>query len=151
MARHRRQIPDSPALRRRQLAAIHVAKKKLGLDDDTYRDALEQLTGLRSAKNMSVAQRRRVLDYFRKQGFKPKRKMAPVGPAAKPQEKMILGLWDELQRIGARRSDARLETFMARMGIDVTHPRWPTPDQANKVIEGLKGWLARSKAKRGPD
>ena len=39
--------------RNHRLAAIHLGKKELGLDDDTYRDMLEQVTGKRSAKGLN--------------------------------------------------------------------------------------------------
>ena len=39
-------------LRNSRLAAIHMGKKQLGLDEDTYRDMLEQVGGSRSAKDL---------------------------------------------------------------------------------------------------
>ena len=35
-----------------QLAQIHIAKKELGLDDDTYRDVLERVTRQRSSAGL---------------------------------------------------------------------------------------------------
>ena len=39
--------------RNQRLAVIHMGKNQLGLDDDIYRDMLEQVTGKRSAKDMT--------------------------------------------------------------------------------------------------
>ncbi|MGF6156990.1 phage gp16-like protein [Ensifer sp. KUDG1] len=53
------------------LAAIHVAKKKLGLDDDSYRAKLTHITGKSSTKDMTEQERQRVLAVFRNEGFQP--------------------------------------------------------------------------------
>ena len=54
----------------RTIAAMHVAKKQLGLDDDSYRDALRQAVGKGSASEMTEAERQRVMEHFRSLGFK---------------------------------------------------------------------------------
>ena len=41
-------------LRNQRLAAIHMGKAHLGMDDDTYRDMLEQIGGCRSAKDLDT-------------------------------------------------------------------------------------------------
>jgi phage gp16-like protein len=43
------------------LARIHIMAAQLQLDDDTYRTLLERITGQRSAKDLTDAQRRAVL------------------------------------------------------------------------------------------
>ncbi|MBF7689599.1 gp16 family protein [Acinetobacter pollinis] len=58
--------------RNQRLATIHVAKKSLGLDDDTYRDLLEQVTGERSAKHLNDDQLIKVLKHFEHLGFAKK-------------------------------------------------------------------------------
>lgn len=55
--------------RRAELAAIHVAKAQLGLDDDTYRELLNTIAGVTSARDLDDAGRRRVLDHLRTRGF----------------------------------------------------------------------------------
>jgi phage gp16-like protein len=44
------------------LRAIHGARRRIGLDEDTYRDVLERVTGKRSLRAMNEAERRAVLD-----------------------------------------------------------------------------------------
>lgn len=63
-------IEDDVLLRTRELAAIHVAKRQLALDDDTYRDMLWAVARVRSAKDLDFAGRKRVLDHLRAVGFK---------------------------------------------------------------------------------
>ncbi|MEH0069178.1 phage protein GemA/Gp16 family protein [Pannonibacter sp. Pt2-lr] len=50
------------------LAVIHVKKKGLGLDDDTYRDLLARITGVRSAGDMTEQQRLQVIAEMDRQG-----------------------------------------------------------------------------------
>ena len=55
--------------RNQRIAAIHMGKKQLGLDDDTYRDMLEQVTGKRSAKDMSDDDLVKVIQHLDQLGF----------------------------------------------------------------------------------
>lgn len=50
--------------RRNNLAQIHILKKALGWDDDLYRDVLENLTGKRSTKDMSIKDRWKVINHM---------------------------------------------------------------------------------------
>ncbi|HFL4510524.1 TPA: phage protein GemA/Gp16 family protein [Escherichia coli] len=53
---------------------IHVARRDLQLDDDTYRVFLVQCTGKTSCRELSVAQLERVLDAMKARGFKKQKK-----------------------------------------------------------------------------
>ncbi len=55
--------------RNSRLAAIHMGKKQLGLDDDTYRDMLEQIGGSRSAKDLDDDGLVQVLKHMESIGF----------------------------------------------------------------------------------
>ncbi len=54
------------------MAKIHIGKKDLGLDDDTYRDVLWRVTGKRSCSDMTIAQLQDVVKDMQNSGFKPK-------------------------------------------------------------------------------
>ena len=54
------------------MAKIHIGKKDLHLDDDTYRDVLWRVTGKRSCKDMTIAQLQDVAKDMQNSGFKPK-------------------------------------------------------------------------------
>jgi phage gp16-like protein len=60
--------------RNRDLAIIHLAKKQLALDDDTYRALLLRVAGKPSSRDMSVTERGLVIAEFARLGFK-----APTG------------------------------------------------------------------------
>jgi phage gp16-like protein len=53
-----------------ELAKIHIAKKQLGLDDDTYREMLMQVAGVNSAKDLTDISRAKVLEHLKTVGFK---------------------------------------------------------------------------------
>ena len=126
------------------LAAIHVAKKQLGLDDDTYRAMLVRVTGKASTKDMTEAERNRVVEELRGKGFKPAskglRKKLEGRYAAKLQALWIAG-WN--LGIVRDRTDEALIAFVQRQ-THVDHVRFlHDPEDAMSAIEGLKGWLAR--------
>lgn len=56
--------------RRQQLARIHMAKKQLQLDDETYRALLSRVTGKASSADMDARERNQVLAEFARLGFK---------------------------------------------------------------------------------
>ena len=52
-----------------RLATIHMGKKALNLDEDTYRDMLEQVTTKRSAKDMTMDDLLKVIQHLDQLGF----------------------------------------------------------------------------------
>lgn len=127
------------------LAAIHVARKQLGLDDDTARDLYQRVTGKRSAKEMSEAERNRVVEEMRRQGFTK----APSSGARRKLEgrfaPKLQALWIAAWNLGIveNRADEALIAFVKRQtGVD--HVRFLRhPEDAAKAIEALKAWMAR--------
>lgn len=131
-----------------QLAAIHIAKKQLGLDEETYRDVLNRVTGKTSSKHMSSAERERVIQEFRRLGFEP------AARGASKQFRTLLegkyapklqALWISGWHLGVIRdnSDAALMKFVKRQtGLD--HTRFlHYPEDARKAVEALKKMLER--------
>ncbi len=130
------------------IAAIHVAKKQLGLDDDTYRAKLTLITGKASTKDMSEGERQKVLTVFRKDGFQPiANDRRPDGRAklTGPYAKKLQALWIAGWNLGIFHSpdDAALIAFVKRQTrLDaIRFLRYP--DDANKAIEALKAILTR--------
>lgn len=134
--------------RRAMLAKIHIAKKDMALEDASYRDMLEQLTGKRSAAKCSLAQLNDVLRRFKDLGWKaskrqPKRagerRLADGGQAGK-----IRALWLDLYHLAETRdpSEDALAAFVAKTtGVDAL--QWIDAENANKAIKALRGWLRR--------
>ncbi len=58
--------------KQRQLAKIHIAKKALGLDDDTYRAVLRKVGGVDSSKMLTPLGRAKVIKYMTDNGWEDK-------------------------------------------------------------------------------
>ncbi|MDP3841063.1 MAG: regulatory protein GemA [Oxalobacteraceae bacterium] len=136
-------------LRDREIKLIHVARRELGLDEETYRAMLQQVAGVESSAELTWQGRKKVLDHFKAKGFKVKSKAAP-GKAAKPdpdadaQYRKIRALWTELHDGGVVRvnTDAAVRVYIKRMtGCD--DYRFCNGAQVVTVIEGLKKWIGR--------
>lgn len=135
--------------RRQLLGKVHIAKSALGLDDDTYRDLLKARTGKRSSAKCSNAQLVDLVEYFKTQGFRPKRK-APARAKRRTladgkSQRKIRALWLSLYHLGlvGDPSEPALAAFVKRQtGVDDL--RFLPPGQAYKVVEALKSWASRA-------
>lgn len=77
-------------LRNSRLAAIHMGKAQLGMDDDTYRDMLEQIGGCRSAKDLDSDGQIKVLKHLEGLGFSKAKREFGIKPSVKQtKEKLI--------------------------------------------------------------
>ncbi|MEH7868771.1 regulatory protein GemA [Rhizobium laguerreae] len=130
------------------IAAIHVAKRQMGLDEDTYRAKLARITGKQSAKDMTEDERQTVLAVFRNEGFAP----APANRRVDGRQKLtgkyakkLQALWIAAWNLGIvhDRDDKALIAFVKRQtGID--HTRFLVyADDAKRAIEALKAWIKR--------
>lgn len=134
---------SSNALRRRELAQIHMAKAALSLDEGTYRDMLFAVARVRSAADLDYSGRRRVLEHLKSRGWKPGRARRSKY-ADDPLSGKIMALWLELRDQGVieNPSDQALAKFCRDVG-GADRPEWLNNKQAHQVIEGLKAWLKR--------
>lgn len=129
------------------LAVIHVKKKSLSLDDDTYRDLLERITGVRSAGEMTEQQRLQVIAEMDRQGA------ARAGPRRSLRADRVSGryagilraLWLIGYNLGIIRDsrDSALISFVERQ-TGLSHTAWLNdPYDAARAIEALKKWIER--------
>ncbi|MBK8163968.1 MAG: regulatory protein GemA [Gammaproteobacteria bacterium] len=132
-------------IRTAELGAIHIAKKQLGLDDDTYRTMLFTLTAKRSAADLDAGQRRKVLEHLQSRGFKNVKRAAHRA-ATDPLAGKIRALWLEMAASGVVRdgSERALGVFIERQ-TGVRAVGWLSDEQSRKVIESLKAWKARTR------
>ena len=122
-----------------QLAQIHIAKKQLGLDDETYRAVLMRVTRKVSSAAMNPAERSKVIAEMKRLGFKPRGKFTARKASDKPYVRKVFALWGELKRKGLWRdpNPASLRAFVKKM-TGVADPEWLSFAQATVVIEALK-------------
>lgn len=137
--------------RRGDLAAIHVAKKALGWDDDLYRDVMATVcNGVRSSGELDHTGRKRLLAHLQaclgQVGAKvttPKRRGAWT-----PRHMRLWSLWQKLAEAGRvrDRSRAGLTAWVtAQTGPGgVSDPTFLTAEQLDMLIERAKGWLERT-------
>lgn len=134
------------AQRRGLYAKISIARKDLGVEEDSYRDLLAARYGHRSATKLSLGDLEDLIDYFKDQGWKPvskaparagSRKMARTGEARKAR-----AVWISLYHLGVVKdpSEAALAAFVERQsGVQALEwvKNW------HPIIEALKGWAER--------
>lgn len=127
----------------REVKKIHTAVHVLGMEEDTYRDLLESLFGVRTCKGLSFRQYLALLRDLEGKGF------APAGPA-KPGRKSYPGrppnMGDEsrgplLHKIEALLAEAKrpwsyADSIAARM-FQVERVKWANAWQLQKIVAAL--------------
>lgn len=125
---------------------IHVAKTKLGLDDDVYRDILSSTTGKTSSKELNLAQLEAVLDRLKQLGFavESKDKSGVKNLASNAQSKLIRHLWLQLHEAGQVKngSELALAKFVENR-VDVSALQFLSSKDADMIINHLREWCKR--------
>jgi phage gp16-like protein len=139
----------SPDDRRRELAQIHIAKKDLGMDDETYRLMLRTICRVGSAGDLNAEGRRQVLAHLKARGFKPKASACGTRRSASTAR----SAWDwvnhaapdrqaMLRKIAVMLKDADREKAyadaIAKTMFSVDDVVFCPPDQLRRVIAALE-------------
>lgn len=127
------------------LATIHVAKKQLGLDDDTYRAVLNRVTGKSSSAAMSETERLAVVEELRRLGFE-KASSGPRRVLEGRYAKKLQALWIAGWNLGVvRNRDDRALIAMVKRQTGIDHVRFVRdPADALRAIEALKAMTAKA-------
>lgn len=127
----------------KQVALLHVAAKQLGLDEDTYRAALQVHGGTVSAKELDTRGFERVMAYFTACGFRSTWTQRTFGKragmASPRQVDMIRSLWEEWS---GQADEQALNGWLER-SYQVSALRFLTAGAASKAITGLKAMIRR--------
>lgn len=135
-----------------KLAKVHIAKKDLGLDDDTYRLMLQTRFAVSSARDLDNAGLDAVIAHFVSLGWQPKPKdgRPTLSPSSahrdeKTQADKIRALWIILGKEGIIRSPSEysLNAYVRRI-TNVRRVDWLESHQANAVISALKAMAKRA-------
>ena len=120
--------------RRAELAKIHIGRKQLGLDEETYREMLKAVAGVRSSAELDAAGRKKLLAYLRKQGAEFNRR-GRTRPAA--EKRPLLG---KIYALLGDRPAAYAEGILRRMfGCHApARLEWATAAQLHKVVAALE-------------
>lgn len=129
--------------KRADLAKIHIAKKDLCLDDDTYRAILWTVCRVKSAADLDEYGRRKLLEHFRSRGWKPQRKPGP-GKVARMNNALMGKVEAQLAELHApwKYADA-----MAKRMFNVDSVRFCQPAQLRKIVAALT-YEQKRRAKR---
>lgn len=136
--------------RTRLIKLIHVARRDLAMDDDTYRQIVaSKASGKTSSADCTITELERIIAHLKQAGFKVRKPKAAKPAEARPldtsrEASKLRALWLLLHHIGAVRdpSESALAAYAKRTtGIDAL--QWAKPQHYYKLIEGLKAWAAR--------
>ncbi len=137
---------------RAALVKVQIARRDLGLDEDTYRAMLSRITGRASASDCTDAQLGAVLDELKAKGWKPKvvkggriARLGKPATAGQPVAKKARAMWISLHQLGVVRdpSEAALEAFACRQ-LGIERMRWMVASDGYAVIEALKAMAERA-------
>ena len=135
----------------KQLSLLHVAKARLGLDDEIYRDLLEDEAGVRSARDLDVEGFHAVLRRLERLGFHPLHgESAHLGEperrgmASWAQVDYLRVLW---RRYTGRSDERGLDTWL-RKQCGASNPERLDRAGAHKALVALKAMVARQEPPR---
>lgn len=136
---------SSYGITKKQVALLHVAKKQLSLDDDSYRAILARYGRCESAPELTQRGFTAVMKYFTAMGFRSTWTQRTYGyrptMATPPQVDLIRSLW---QRFSGKPDDGdtELNKWLHRFH-KVSSLRFLDNKRAAKVLSSLKAMVAR--------
>lgn len=135
---------------------IHIAKRQLGLDDETYRALLITETKKSSCSKMRKHELEKVYDALKQKGFNYTCIKKGSAPAVKTADwrgdiKKIRAIWITMGHQGfiSDSRDRPLDAFVERMtkkftgGLGIKTLAWLDSNLAQHVLESLKNWHIR--------
>lgn len=115
---------------------IQIARRQLGLDDETYREILKRTVGVESSKDLSPRQVGRVLAELERLGFQPTpAKGGRAKPKAADDRGPLVGKI-EAQLAEAGRPWAYADAMALRM-FQVERVEWCDTDQLRRLVAAL--------------
>ncbi|MCY1362545.1 hypothetical protein D9M69_492690 [compost metagenome] len=115
---------------------IQIARRQLGLDDETYRDILKRTVGAESSKDLTSRQIGRVLAELERLGFQPTQaKGGRAKPKAAPGRGPLVSKI-EAQLAEAGRPWAYADAMVLRM-FAVERVEWCDTDQLRRLVAAL--------------
>jgi phage gp16-like protein len=131
---------------RSKISLLHVAKSRLGLDDESYRDILRNVAGVSSSRELDDAGFDAVMFHFQRMGFTSdfgRRNLGNrLGMASAGQVAKIRGLWSDYT--SGEGTEAQLGHWLRRQ-FKVDAVRFLDAGQAHKAIGALSVMVAKRK------
>lgn len=132
------------ALTKKQIALLHVAKSRLGLQEGDYRAILSLYGGAESAKDLTLGGFERVMRHLQQLGFDAPAYHPPRRSAVRNAGAVVEP--PQAYKIEQLFADLGIDTAERRQGLCrrvIKKPWAQTRADANKVIECLKAMLRR--------
>jgi phage gp16-like protein len=126
--------PKSNDKRNRLIKLIHVARRELGMDEDTYRmmmAGIPELGGKTSCSELNINGLNRVLDELKKKGFKVRGARSRVSTGRRALASKI-----RAQLLAAGKPEAYADG-MAKKMFGVDRWEWCDTDQLHKIVAAL--------------
>jgi phage gp16-like protein len=133
-----------PSARTRELALIHMGKAQLGMDEPTYRDMLNALTGKRSAREIGDAGRAKVLEHMLNSGAKLNWNKRWAQKLTDEKQPLVSKIRMLLLRLG-NLSDSYADGISRRM-YKVDRFEWLQPRQLIGIVTALTKQLDKVRA-----
>ncbi len=156
------QMSKSTNMRNKDLARIHIARKDLNLDEDTYRMIIRDIGKVPSCSSadLNAEGRGRVLAHFKSKGWKPRPRgkakqrttHKAAGMASDAKVRLIRHIWIVMADAGEVkvRSESGLRAWVKSAsrhyhpaGVGYSAPEFLPNDVADNLIEQLKNWCTR--------
>ncbi|MDQ7002627.1 MAG: regulatory protein GemA [Ghiorsea sp.] len=122
--------------RRSELAKIHIAKKDLALDDDTYRDILQRVCKVESASKLDSQGRFKLLQHFESLGWKKTRPKYGRKPRVNGDKTALMGKLEALLADG--RMPWAYADSMAKRMFKVDKVGWLDAPKLHKLVAALQ-------------
>lgn len=124
------------------LAKIHIAKKQIGMDDETYRAMLGMVAGVNSAGKLDARGRRAVLAHLRNVGFKAGRKKKRYPGCPDFEKYRGTGKDRMLKKIEAYLAEAKRPWSyahgIAKQMFGIERVQWCAPEELRSIIAALE-------------
>jgi hypothetical protein len=135
------------ALPSAKIALVHVAKRRLGMEDADYRTILLRVAGVESARDLTEAKFRQVMEVFVSLGFTSDSAAGNfgrrAGMASPGQIAAIRRLWTDYT--GGEGTDATLGQWLTKTW-HISALRFLPAELAPKVLIALRAMCARRSA-----
>jgi len=119
-----------------ELAKIHIAKKALGLDDDTYRDILMNVCHVDSSAKLDSKGRFKLIKHFESLSWKNASRRWGKKPSVTEDKTALMG------KLEALLADNRLPWSyaygMAKRMFKVDQVAWLKPQQLHSLVAALQ-------------
>lgn len=131
--------------RRKELAAIHLGKHQLGMDDSAYRDLLWSVARRRSSKDLDEVGRQAVIERMRRLGFERAPSAREVPEGRKPSVPLDrLPMINKIQALlAAHGKPWTYASAIAKRMFNIDQLEWATAEQLRALIAALSTYDRR--------